>query len=615
MSHHPDEMDEPDNRPPNWLERTAFGRRALAVKDGWERIYYAHLDRYCQASQGLYRFWTWIVITVVLTLFLAGSLWIGIPCYRHIKEKHAQKEAIAFVERGDYRNAWLSANQALTLNPSNVDACRVMARIADQARSPEVLDWQRKIVAAAPSVENKLVLAAAGLRYQKPPFPLASQILNDLQSVGSTNITYQMVAASRALGLHQLAEAEGYFETAVKLDPTNQLNVLNLAVFRLGTTNEAKRIAARATLSELCADETARPDALRALIADRLAQKDLEGAGKFSTQLLATPRVSLEDQLQNLSIARHLHAADFNDRLHAVQKQALTNAPAVAQISDWMKANGLLNESFTWLTGLPEVLRSQRPLQLALADVYLERHDWNGLRDFASNGNWGDFEYIRFALVSHACAELGMSGIADSNWGAAVTEADNSREGLERLLNLAENWNLKAERQDLLERIVKRFPSEHRAEQALAQIYFTTGNTAALNQLSDRMLSLYPTNANFQNNLAATALLLRTNLTRAYKLAAEAYSNAPGNPDETSTYAFALHLQGRDQEGISLLEKLAPAQLNQPSVALYYGVLLTAVGKTNKAAEWLQMAETSHQLLPEEKQLLTSVKDRFKGQP
>jgi hypothetical protein len=71
-----------------------------------------------------------------------------------------------------------------------------------------------------------------------------------------------------------------------------------------------------------------------------------------------------------------------------------------------------------------------------------------------------------------------------------------------------------------------------------------------------------------------------------------------------STYAYALHLQGHDPEGLAVLQKLKPAQLAQPSAALYYGLLLSATGKTGDAAPYFQIAKTQGHLLPEEKDLL-----------
>ena len=56
-----------------------------------------------------------------------------------------------------------------------------------------------------------------------------------------------------------------------------------------------------------------------------------------------------------------------------------------------------------------------------------------------------------------------------------------------------------------------------------------------------------------------------------------------------------------------MLEQLPPDKLKDPTVALYYGILLAANGKHDEALVWLQIAGTSSHLLPEEKQLLVSV--------
>ena len=70
-----------------------------------------------------------------------------------------------------------------------------------------------------------------------------------------------------------------------------------------------------------------------------------------------------------------------------------------------------------------------------------------------------------------------------------------------------------------------------------------------------------------------------------------------------STYAYSLHLQGRTQEGLKLLEKLPGDKLRLPGVATYYGVMLTAAGQPAKAKTYLEIAGRSN-LLQEEKTLV-----------
>jgi hypothetical protein len=97
--------------------------------------------------------------------------------------------------------------------------------------------------------------------------------------------------------------------------------------------------------------------------------------------------------------------------------------------------------------------------------------------------------------------------------------------------------------------------------------------------------------------------LLKTNLTQAGKWAAEAYARSTNNPDVASTYAFALHMQDRDKDGLAVLQQFKPAQLERPSIALYYGVLLAATHNPY-ATTYLQIARTQGHLLPEEQRLL-----------
>jgi len=101
-------------------------------------------------------------------------------------------------------------------------------------------------------------------------------------------------------------------------------------------------------------------------------------------------------------------------------------------------------------------------------------------------------------------------------------------------------------------------------------------------------------------------LLLKDNLPRACQLANGAFVQRPEDPVVVSTYAYSLHLQGRTQDGVAALEKLKPESLAEPSVALYYGVLLSALHETNQAAPFLAIARTKGQLLPEEIKLLTN---------
>lgn len=596
-----------------WLETTAVGRRVLAVIYRLDDIIHEHRVRYAAIDEKAYQMWFRLVAFVILIILIPALGWFGRAVYRNFAEKHDQAQAEAFMSHRDFRAAVLSARQTLSINPGNLSACRIMAQIADLSGSPSAVEWQQKIAVAQPSVENKLQLASLALRYQKPPFPLTRQVLQELSSTATNLAGYQMLAARLALSTRRLADAETHFQQAVELDPTNKLFALNLATLRLAMADPAKKQQSRQVLDKIRFDPDLGPSALRALLVDRWENQDVAGASAYSTELLASPQATIADELQNLKILQTLKSDRFETRLGEIQDQTSTNAAAIGQLSAWMQANGLLIQSIEWLTNLPDEMQSQQPVQMALAQAYLQNSDWASLRVLVTHGNWGELEFLRFALVSHASAKLGMTDLAAANWGAAVNEAGVNLDVYTKLLELAESWGLKAEQVDLLARIVEQFPKERWAQQRLAQYYFATGNTVGMYQLFCHVNTFFPEDVDCKNNLAATALILKTNLPQAFKWAAEAYTNAVGNPFEASTYAFSLHMQRHDKEGLAVLQKLSESQLKMPAVALYYGLLLVATGSLEEAKPYLEIAQNKGGLWPEEQQLLNAANQKVRG--
>ena len=592
-----------------WMESRSWGRKTIDAWDWLYRRYYDHVDRYHAWEARRYRFFTWLVtsaLILVMLTTLAGTVWVGRHYYRHYRQMRSQQQAQAFLARGDFRNASLSARQALEINPNDLPASRVMAELADRSHSPLALDWLRRIALIEPTVDNKLVLASVGLKYQKPPFSLTAKILNELAPVATNNARYHVVAASLAMQTLHLEEAEAHFELASKLEPTNKLFQMSLASLRLSSTDQTVQAQSRATLEKMRSDETIGPVVLRALVADRLSHKDAASADVYSSQLVASPHATLEDQFQNLEILRQLKSNEFKDHLQTLEQKVATNALAVAEMSAWMQGNGLLTENLDWLTGLPVGLLDQRAVQMSMAQGYLQGRRWTSLLKITDQGNWGDLEYLRFALNFRAWSELGAAREADSNWNAAVGQAAGHRESMERLLQLAENWHLQQREEAVLLQMVQKYPDDLQVRQRLESLYYDGGNTIGLHQLYSKLHTHFPDNTNYANNLAATSLLLKADVRNASQLAAEVYAKNPGDPYVASTYAFALHTQGWDKQGLAIMEKLKPSELEQPSVALYYGLLLAATGKADQAAPWLQIAQTKGHLLPEEKELLTA---------
>ena len=213
---------------------------------------------------------------------------------------------------------------------------------------------------------------------------------------------------------------------------------------------------------------------------------------------------------------------------------------------------------------------------------------------------------MRLAFLSEASRQL-KDVAAPTLWRSAMRDAGDRLGALALLINLADAWQRPADKEDVLWQIYQRHPQERWTLRELGRLYQAQGDTRGLNKLFGVLAELNPKDFEVRNNLAATSLLLKLNVNKAYDLARELRTQRPDDAIIASTYAFALYVRGNTAEGLAVLQKLKPEALENPPVALYYGVLLSASGKPAEARKYLDLGQHAS-LLPEEKQLLEAAR-------
>jgi len=534
---------------------------------------------------------------------ILGVWFLGVPAYKQAKERRAIGQMRRFLADGDLRNASIAAKQALELNPKNLDATVAMAEIAEASRSPQLVDWRQRVVELSPTPDNKLLLASAALRVQYPPYPIAKQVLADLGSATSNNLSYHLVAAELAIRENAPGEAEAHFAEACRIAPTNELHRLNLMALRLQSTNQAVAISAREALNSLKTSTNAGAPALRWLIADSSRLEDLNGALGYSTELLSNKQCGFEDRLRHLNILRKLKADGVMAFLETLKLEASANAAQAHQLATWMLGNGMAEESGTWWLALPEQVRTTHPAPLAYVDFLAVKRDWLGLEAYLEESKWGDKEFMRYALLSQVAFEQKQVRAAETRWATAMREAGDRLTPLLELLSMATKWNRMEAREPILWQILNRFPRERWVISELDQLYSTAGNTRGLNKLYAAVVAREPNLLVARNNLVATSLLLERDLTATHEMARTLYTEQPTNAVIASTYAFSLYRQSRAAEAAEVLEKVDPGLLEKPPLALYKGLVLQAIGQTNGAARYFEVVRASR-LLPEERALI-----------
>ena len=246
-------------------------------------------------------------------------------------------------------------------------------------------------------------------------------------------------------------------------------------------------------------------------------------------------------------------------------------------------------------------------VELLVAENCSMIQDWHGLQSSIEKQNWAEMEFSRHAFLSLALRGQGLADSAKAEWELALQTASGQEARLDMLLRLAAQWRWQNETEEILWMIVNRYPANQGAVQALGQLLFTEGRTQSLMQLYNQETKLFPSSISIKNNLAMTALLLDAQEVKPYDLAREVYQASPTNASYVSTYAFSLYKQGKDAEALKVMKTLKPEELQNPSIAGYYGLVLKATGDHARAKAYLDWTAKAH-LLPEEKKLFDQAK-------
>jgi predicted Zn-dependent protease len=521
------------------------------------------------------------------------------------RQRHLSQQAQDFFAQKDYQSAVLVARHLLQLDPKNIAACRIMAETAELAGKREALSWREQVVSLEPgSAENKIALAAAALRFRQ--FDLARTTLDTVDAAGRANVKYHQLAGALAIAEKKAAVAESEFAAALQLEPDNQQFALNLATVRLTSTDLPTREKARAELARLAEQSGLRLEALRALTTDALANKSLGAGEKWAAQLRLEKNATFADLLL------YLEATEKTDAAAPALRDAETNAtrsPAIAAaLITWMNRHGMAQPALDWALALPKEILIAPPVPLAVAEAYSFLQDWNGLHAWVNEKNWGEEEFLRFAVLSHALHHLTPGDRASMEsqtaWNAALKATKNRLDRLATIAQLAEGWNYTEEAAEAWWLIANGNENAKEALTALQRLYKAKQNSHGLLRVAKRALELNPADLVAANNCASLGLLLNGD-SSARRLATKLHSENPANAAFSSTYAFALFTEGKTSEALREMDTLKEAQLRHPSIAAYYFVMLVENGKMERAHSFLSAANKA-QLLPEEQQLLTT---------
>ena len=548
-----------------------------------------------------------IILSCCIGLLLLG--YSGYRGYQVWKQSHGMAMARRYFARAEVPNTLLSLRQVLNINPRNIEACRMMAVLTEAGGSQEALFWRQRILELNPkSLEDRLDLAQTAIIFQD--YPLATNTLAGVAEPDKKTAAYHDLAGTTSLMEGKLDEAEAHFSESIRLNPANPIPQVNLAMVRLRGTNDLDMAEARIALKRVIMNSTNAAlcsQARRELISDAMRFNNISAALTLSKELIEQTNAAFPDKLLRLDVLRKINSNEFKPTLALFQHEAATNSAKLLDMASWQADNISTNAALGWLQSLPMRIRTNQPAALLAAQYQLQLGDWRGLQASIQQQNWNEFEFIRHAFMARSLREQGLTEASTAEWSVALNIANGQKTVLIRLFRLAASWKWNNEAEQILWIVVNHYPEEKWATPVLAQALTAWHRTRSLMELSGIMVKRNPNDLNSKNDLAMTAMLLGAQELQPYDLAREVYGKAPANPSFASTYAFSLYLQKKYPEALKIMQQLTPKDLQDPSTAGYYGLILKANGRMAEAKSFLDRS-SKRQLLPEEQALFDRAK-------
>jgi Flp pilus assembly protein TadD len=534
-------------------------------------------------------------VFVLAVLAVAGG-WEGI---RYATLRLALAHAHREFSQGDYLRAEFWTGRAFAADQKNVEAMRLMAEIDEVRENPSALGWRIQVARREPgNTEDIMAWAKCALRFGQTE--MAADVLNTLPAdFKNRNAEYHELMAGCALAGHETGLAEAYFVQAAELGQDNPVNRVNLVAFRLANASspEVRAAAARELEGDL-ADSRVSLFAARALLGDAVRNRDRARAHRFAEKLRSLPQHNLTDDLTCLEAVMGEPA--FRPALEAIEHRAASDARWVTETGAWLNTHGMAAETLRWFAQLPQPVQSNLRVQMTASESYLAMSDWKGLKTYLGNFYWDDCEFLRTAMLIRCQREL--SEPWEGDWGHLVTSVEANPPDDLLLSQLVAGWQWRTETAELLWEAAARPQTESKALEYLWDFYSKTNETIELLRVAKAQLTLNPSNPSMKNNCAFLSLLLFGASEDSERLAQEASTTNPGIPEWAATYAYALHLDGKEPEAKRVMEKLSPEALGRPGIALYYAIVLAANGDYAKARESLVKLNPAG-MLPEEQKL------------
>lgn len=545
--------------------------------------------------------WTGGIVCVVIGVGVIGVRWAF-----HHAAKGAVKRAADYVEARDFRSAQLTLEQAVQVNPDNMDAKRALAEFYTQFAPSQALPlWEQLHGQDDGNVDYLLGLSQSALLAGK--YDRARQALDQMPDEGRGRADYKRQRAAVALALRDAGELKRQLGELAVLEPDNMRVQYNAAAAASHSADPVEAAAAREKLVSL-----ARGDALRI----RATLQLLQLAGTASDAENALRRLAVDI----LGEARGRGAGFFELAEH-MKGERSPSAEDAAALVEWMAAHDWPREAFLWTADLPEAVRRAPVVRKALAECAVRMGDWSRLSDQLRGGAWGRMPegMLELAFASRIQREGPARLRSLSTWEDAVELAwkASSRPGLDALDRLAVLWRWSEAEEAALRKASELVPAEVLYHRKLAGLAESRGDSIRLAAVYRDWTEAIPDDRYAWSSRLYLAVIQNT-VDPVLRAKASALGMRPDLlPEEAMICAWVEGVSGSEAAAAALSRfgTTISAVRQRPRAAMLQADLLVKAGRIDEARESWRAAAALPARLPEERAWMARLRKRLESAP
>ncbi len=534
----------------------------------------------------------WISVALGISFVaLAVVLW-----WAHIERAHEKTvfEAERLLAEGRYHHALNLAEEALAARPALVNAHRIRVESLSRLGERRELEAAKAYWEKTYGGDALVRLIQAAMRWDVPE--AAFKPLSDERSrVAVSDVNRVALLAVTAARWGDYQNAANMFELAKSMGyPENDQSRFTSGILLIESGNEKEGME---RLEGIPPESAMFSESLRVRMRQYRQADRIDAAQGIAEPYFNMPNIPLSEKLTTLefifdqvSEAWKLAALDWIRR-------SARSGEAVADLLIWAyKEDRAVEWADEALAALPPVAFTVEALELVAVAREWQLRSLGSPDDVLPQRYLADFEKREVASIESPYAMLLRLGmLADEriaattiqhrvlarNLHAHLVRNPKNISGLDhfaRALSLMPVWETA-----LLDIMRETGASADSAAGMLYRIYSDRGDTRALFRLMEQVVKRKPDNILAQHNYVHLGLLLETDPPKFFQLAESIANFLQLDVRFANTVAFALHLQGRNEEALSILEAHSEEARKTGAVPLYYGMILKELGEEDRA--------------------------------